>query len=821
MDGNDRSPKSKRCVEFDGSRIPEELKLLRRWVNWRYVERNGKRTKVPLNPHTGAPASCDDRTTWGGYEEAVGRLRRGEADGIGFQLGPPYVGIDLDKCRNAETGAIEPWAQDIIRAIDSYSETSPSKSGVHILAKGQLPPGGRRKGRLEMYDVSRYLTVTGQRLNGPPATIQERTEELGELHARIFGKNRSRCKPANGAGSANHPLTDAELIEKARRAKDGVKFDCLWRGDYSEYDSRSESDLALCMILAFWTWRDRTRMDRLFRQSGLYRLKWDERHGADGRSYGQLTIDRAIEQTTEVWRTRYGSKADGGESDGEHGPFPLILVTDRQLRDLTCQAIQALAATNDPPALFVRGGALARVRADENGRPIIENVGEYELRNRLSQIADYARLTNRGNRIQCAPSLDVVRDILAAGTWTFPPLEGIVEGPILRPDGTVLTEPGYDPFTHLFYARDSSLRIPTIPSNPTADDVVHARLTILEAIGEFPYEESASAANATGLLLTPVIRPAIKGPVPMCCTDAPQQGTGKSLLASVVAITTTGRDAEMMLAPRDEEEMRKRITAVLYEGATFITIDNVDRPLESPSLASVLTATVWKDRILGLSKTATVQNRATWTANGNNLQVGGDIPRRCYWVRLNAKSSRPWKRTGFKHPDLIAWVYEDRGRLLAALLTIARAWYAAGKPAADVAVIGGFEVWARTLGGILECAGFIDPATDRPAFLGNLEKFYELADTSTPQWQEFLELLSKIFGERPFTAKELTELLKSDQALREAHPDDLADIETSSFSKRLGQAFSKRVGTRYGDSGVHIERAGEEKRATKWRVVLG
>jgi putative DNA primase/helicase len=294
MDENDRSPKPKSCVELDGSGIPEEVKVLRRWVNWRYVLRKGKWTKVPLNPSTGNAASCNDPTTWGSYEEAVERLKRGEADGIGFQLGPPYVGIDLDKCRDAETGAIEPLAHELICSIDSYSETSPSKSGVHILAKGQLPQGARRKGRLEMYESSRYFTMTGQHIEGTPKTIEERTQELADLHARVFDERRAKSKPTNGAGSANHPLTDAELIEKARRAENGAKFDRLWRGDFSEYDSQSEADLALSVLLAFWSGRNRARMDRLFRQSGLFRPKWDERHGADGRSYGQITIDKAI-----------------------------------------------------------------------------------------------------------------------------------------------------------------------------------------------------------------------------------------------------------------------------------------------------------------------------------------------------------------------------------------------------------------------------------------------------------------------------------------------------------------------------------------------
>lgn len=139
--------------------IPEELRPLPRWVNWHYREKQGKLTKVPLDPRNGGAASCDDPTTWGTLEQALDRLSRGKVDGIGFQLGAPYVGIDLDKCRVPETGVIEPWAQEIIRTQNSYTEISPSGCGVHIWVSGTLPVGGRRKGRIEMYDAGRYLTV--------------------------------------------------------------------------------------------------------------------------------------------------------------------------------------------------------------------------------------------------------------------------------------------------------------------------------------------------------------------------------------------------------------------------------------------------------------------------------------------------------------------------------------------------------------------------------------------------------------------------------------------------------------------------------------
>jgi primase-polymerase (primpol)-like protein len=281
--------------------IPSDLKTVARWVNWRIEIRNGKRQKIPIAPKTGYMASCADPQTWGTYAEALARYKSGAVRGIGFQLGDSYTGVDLDDCRDRKTGAIEAWAQEIIEGLNSYTELSPSDEGVHILAKGALPPCGRRKGQVEMYDADHFFTMTGAHLAGTPSTVEERQTTLTEIHAQIFGKNMTQSGESHASGPSTSSLFDAELIERASNAKNMEKFGPLWRGDFSAYESQSEADLALCMILAFWTGRNALRIDSLFRQSGLFRPKWDERHSADGRTYGQLTIEKAVERTGEVW----------------------------------------------------------------------------------------------------------------------------------------------------------------------------------------------------------------------------------------------------------------------------------------------------------------------------------------------------------------------------------------------------------------------------------------------------------------------------------------------------------------------------------------
>jgi len=306
--------------------IPAYLTSVDHWVCWRLENRKGEPTKVPIDPHSGRRASSTDPTTWASYAEA----RRGEgrfrARGVGyvFTAEAGIVGVDLDHCRDAQTGAIEEWAQEIVDELGSYSEFSPSGTGVHVFCRAALPPGGRKRGGIEMYSEGRFFTITGQHLDGTPITLEERTAELAELHARIFAKPKEDA-PSNGrdgnpsslAGTVD--LADGDLIEKARRAKNGATFWSLWNGDTSAHSGDdSVADLALCCHLAFWTAKDPARIDRLFRRSGLFREKWDARRGAE--SYGERTIRTAIEHTSETYTPRAIPVVNGRTSPNGETP---------------------------------------------------------------------------------------------------------------------------------------------------------------------------------------------------------------------------------------------------------------------------------------------------------------------------------------------------------------------------------------------------------------------------------------------------------------------------------------------------------------------
>ena len=281
--------------------LPAELKADRRWVVARIEVREGKPTKVP---HCAfdlrRKASSTDSNTWADFDAAREVLARDEMPMIGYMLDHSgHFGIDLDHCRDPQTGAIEAWATEIIEQIDSYAEVSVSGTGVHIIARGSLPPGRRRTGKdgkhppvpagseLETYDSGRYFVMTGVVVGA--AGVAERADRMAELHSRLFGTDANGLSgPSSPPPSAVGLPGDDELLRRIRASKQGEKFERLWGGDTSaSQGDDSVADLALCSILAFWTRRDRDRIDRLFRQSGLCRQKW-------GRvDYREATLDRA------------------------------------------------------------------------------------------------------------------------------------------------------------------------------------------------------------------------------------------------------------------------------------------------------------------------------------------------------------------------------------------------------------------------------------------------------------------------------------------------------------------------------------------------
>ena len=298
------------------TRVPEELTRLPNWVCWRAVEEINpttgevKRRKLPFQTN-GKGADAGNPNTWATFDAVCAATG---FDGVGFELQPPYFGVDLDHVIDSE-GNLDPEAAKIVELMDSYTELSMSGTGLHIICKGTLPDhrckvklSGERA--FELYHERRYFIVTGKPY-GQLKPIREASLEGAELIERYFSKTSTGEKKQENASAKT--LTDDELMSRIRRSTQGFLFASLWDGDTSDYNGDdSAADLALCNILAFWTQGDAERMDNLFRQSGLMRDKWDQRHGE--RTYGEMTIEKAIADT----QNHYGDRA---RMSPEDSPF--------------------------------------------------------------------------------------------------------------------------------------------------------------------------------------------------------------------------------------------------------------------------------------------------------------------------------------------------------------------------------------------------------------------------------------------------------------------------------------------------------------------
>jgi putative DNA primase/helicase len=309
---------------------PGELRTANQFVCWLEEDRDGDVTKVPYSVHGGRASSTNPKT-WAPFEAAIAYAEEHSMSGVGFVFteDDPFAGIDIDKCRDPETGEIEPWAWKIVTAFDSYTEVSPSGTGLHIFVKATLPGPNNRKGPLEMYESGRYFTLTGEHLDGTPTEIHKRQDVLERLYRHVF-KIEKASNATNGRKPQTAPLDvgDEDLLALAKQAKNGEKFSRLWSGDTSDYaDDDSRADLALCSLLAFWTDGDTERMDHLFRQSGLMREKWN-RH-----DYRDRTFNRVLEGRTEFYQPGEKVSANGNGSRPKEAAGKPSPPTHDELRD--------------------------------------------------------------------------------------------------------------------------------------------------------------------------------------------------------------------------------------------------------------------------------------------------------------------------------------------------------------------------------------------------------------------------------------------------------------------------------------------------------
>ena len=292
--------------------VPAELKAQQRWVCWKLVERDGRRTKMPVCAATGKMASSTDAATWCPFDEAVAACGRLGCDGVGFVFGPDraYTGLDLDHVLHG--GVLDEEYRWVVDAADTYTEVSPSGDGLHLYFRGSKPEGAERcrRGPVEMYDCGRFFTVTGNAY-GDAKPVACRPDVVERAYRTWIEPVEEKKQPTlmdavevadDGRGAAGD-VSDADLVERMCRSRSGSEIRALLDGDLSAHGGdHSAADMALCSHLAFWCAGDEARMDRIFRSSGLMRPKWDARRG--GATYGAQTVSRAARNAAEHYRPR-------------------------------------------------------------------------------------------------------------------------------------------------------------------------------------------------------------------------------------------------------------------------------------------------------------------------------------------------------------------------------------------------------------------------------------------------------------------------------------------------------------------------------------
>ncbi len=357
---------------FELENVPHELREQAQWVCWRWGRNaDGNLQKLPTDPHTGRNINDKDRAMWMGFVEARGhaQARANAIAGVGFCFSDAdfYCGVDYDDCRDPATGELDEQVREDVRRLNSYTEVSPSGTGVKVYCRGVLPRSGKR-GSVEMYDRRRYFTVTGWHLGGTPKAIRSAQKELVEINRRVFGEAREGVH-GDIPDPMSPELDDSEVVEKRRSDKDtnrAEKFARLFDGgDLSDYGGdHSHADLGLVNLLAYYT-QDPVQLDRLFRRSALMREKWDERHRGDGANYGEMTIEKALagRKPKDCWR--------GAEKD----PGPPEAVDEGGIGERSLVG-RAIVEGIDPPEMLVegliyRGGIHSWIAEGETGKSML------------------------------------------------------------------------------------------------------------------------------------------------------------------------------------------------------------------------------------------------------------------------------------------------------------------------------------------------------------------------------------------------------------------------------------------------------------------
>lgn len=750
----------------------------------------------PCRPGEKVPLIC------GGFKKATTAPRiisawwAGTPDAnIGLAVPEGHVVIDVD--RVASLQALKATGLD----LPATATQSTPRGGLHLLysssrrlrqTTGDLAPGVDTRAAGRGYILVAPSVVDGKPYSWSTALGRENVAPLPHAIEEALAEHRPLPSAASLRGLGVAAIRQG--VEEGRRNESLFKLAC-WHRHYDHPRSVADEDVLRTAARCRPPLPQAEALSVVDSAYSRYR---------PGRSRRPAREDPGRRNVGSHWESR---------SDR---PRIAMTCNERQVVD------EAAAALTRQPEVYQRAGHLVRVVRDDirapgiaraPRSPTIQAMSPATVRELLSEAAEWLDPQGRLKH----PSSWAVRALMARGAWPeIRRLEGVVESPILRPDGTILDRPGYDPETGLIF--EPSADFLPVPVHPSRREVSEALDLLAEAVCDFPFASPAHRAAWLAGPTTALARPALTGPVPLNLYDGNVPAAGKSLLADLTGMIVLGRRLPRWSPAETEAEQRKRITSIALAGDSLVLIDNVGKELGSAALDAALTATTWSDLLLGQQRRLTLPLRAVWVATGNNMILRGDTVRRCLHVRLNSPDEFPERRADFRHADLLGWARESRPRLVAAVLTLVRAFFDAGRPDQRLRAWGSYEEWSALVRNALVWAGLEDPGDTRDELQNAADPDREGAICLLAGWYEVVAAVG-----RPLAAREVLKVLEEQPS---AFPVLRAGIEQlcqtpaghlpspSALGNRL-KKYSERI-----IDGRCLIPAGRSKFGQTWKVRL-
>jgi hypothetical protein len=853
--------------------VPQQLLDLKQWLVWR-LEKDPdhpekKLLKVPYYVdgarRVGDQGDERDRRRLAVFKAAmkaapVSGLEVGNG-GLGFAFlpGDGLLGIDLDNVIDGD-GVVSERAVEIVKRCASFTEYSPSGKGLHVYVAGEAEIN--KSGDVDIYCGAQYFTVTGRHYGGTPMEVRPVSMETlawlnGEINAIKEAKKKTKAQPpakksapkrdaggqrtsddfakVNDAAMASLNSWVPELFPAARPYQDGYRV--------ASRDLGRELEEELSILpkgIVDWGVNDqgdardgrRTPIDLVLEWNPTTKKPADAMRWLAQRLHVDVGAPRAPRRVKPSEPAPDGPPggeppAEDDRGGGEPGEPPVIRWVQGKLPEIVEQAEDALIKSG--LRIYQRAGFLVRVvRRDTPSvrhykrRPPgalgLLTVDAPYLVEAMTRAARWEKFNAKKEEWQrCnAPEQVATTYLSRRGHWMVPRLWSAISSPTLRPDGTVLQEQGYDSATQSWYD-PCGIEFPRIPESPSHDDAIEAFEVFKQAFATFPFDSKVDEAVALALALTGLVRRSLPS-APLGGITAPVMASGKTLLGDTMSILATGVSAPAMKYADTDEEATKTMLAVLAEGDQVVLIDNVERPLEGDTLCAVLTSEAYRQRVLGRTEMMSVPTTTLFLATGNQLVIAGDLRTRALLCRLDPKTEHPEQRQF--DVELREWITIERPKLVAAGLTLLRAFIATGqRPSEQCKTWGRFERWSDMVRAPLIWLGCPDPC----------ESLADLAKED-PERIELVRVVAaweRCFGADGYTASEAVEKATASRGDSIGQPSDekeLFGVLQEVCRDRDGSLNTRRLGSwlrKHADriaEGKRFVRAGEKDHTLLWKV---